>query len=446
MEAKLNRDTNIAKAIGAWAGRHVEEAESGVFNQILVDKLKAIWDKEKTLKKDEYINLFGDLDDPILRDAVGLFTPEVRAMINNAFPDGEFWVRKDMVIDAVGYRAASVSDLWTGNSRWSPKVQKDFQRVAYGVFGKDAYKRLVTGERFIQNFVTDARVTIVVKSVIVPMANLAANFIQLMTRGVPIENIVRGMPKKAAEIKSFTEGRVKRIELEAELRAVTNDLVKTRRIQAEIQAIRDANRRMSIWPLIKAGEFASISDVGVDTDQILLAEGRLNAYIESLTSKLPPSVRTFGRYAVVAKDTSLYKGLQRAVEYGDFLGKAVLYDHLTKNKGLTSDEALAKITEEFVNYDRLPGRDRAYMENIGLMWFWNFKIRSAKIAASMIRNNPVHLLMTVAVPTAFGAELPGSPVTDNAISVLQDGRFEYSIGVDQAIHAHNLNPWMNALG
>lgn len=76
---------------------------------------------------------------------------------------------------------------------------------------------------------------------------------------------------------------------------------------------------------------------------------------------------------------------------------------------MSKAEALAKIGEEFINYDRLPGRTRSYLENIGLMWFWNFKIRSAKVAASMIRNNPVHALLGTGVPYVLGLS-PGSCV------------------------------------
>lgn len=68
------------------------------------------------------------------------------------------------------------------------------------------------------------------------------------------------------------------------------------------------------------------------------------------------------------------------MEYGDFIAKAILYDHLTKRKGLSAEAAMGQITEEFVNYDRMPGRFRGYMEGIGMLWFWSYKIRSVKVA------------------------------------------------------------------
>ena len=110
---------------------------------------------------------------------------------------------------------------------------------------------------------------------------------------------------------------------------------------------------------------------------------------------------------------------------------------------MSKAEALGRVTEEFVNYDRLPGRFRGYMESMGLMWFYNFKIRSAKVAVSMIRNNPVHSLIATVVPapTMFGNV--GLPIQDNMFSLMADGRLDYSFGFGQGLRAPSLNPWHN---
>jgi hypothetical protein len=445
-DAKLGRNTNIAEMIGAWHGRQIEEEQSRLFNRVLAQRAKALWTSEKTLKADEYVNLFGTLTDPVLKDAVSLMNNETRDYIESQFGKDQFWVRKDMLNDVMGYRNASLGDSWTGISRWPKPTQEAFKKLATGVFGVDAYRYIMLAERGWQNLVQDAKVLIVIKSVIVPVANLAANFLQLLSRGVPVNDILRGMPKKTAEIQDYMESRRRLIEVEAELRAVGSNTDKRNKLQAEERAINDSHRRLSIWPLINAGEFASISDVTITQEQLTLSEGRLTEFVEKLTSKLPGPVQTLGRYAIISRDTALFQGLQRAIQYGDFLGKAVLYDHLTKKKGESHEQAMARITEEFVNYDRLPGRTRGALETNGLMWFWHFKLRSMKVGMSIIRNNPVHALLAMSIPGLFGAELPGSPITDNAGAIFLDPqRSAYSLGLDQMIQAHFLNPWYNLI-
>lgn len=80
------------------------------------------------------------------------------------------------------------------------------------------------------------------------------------------------------------------------------------------------------------------------------------------------------------------------VQYGDFIAKAVLYDHLTQKKGMDSETALEEIMEEFVQYNRLLGRGRDFLESMGLLWFWSYKLRIMKIAVKMLRERPLSAL------------------------------------------------------
>jgi len=303
---------------------------------------------------------------------------------------------------------------------------------------------MIQTEKFTQGLVSDAKVLIVVKSVVVPVSNVLSNAYQLASRGVPVRNILKGFGSKTTEINQYIKNRDRQIELEADLRAVDGDLVKTRKIQTELQSIQDSNRRMSIWALIEAGEFSSISDGGVTQEDLALSEGKFVDLMERAVSKLPAGVKTFGRYAILTKDTPLFKGLARAIQYGDFLAKAVLYEDLIQRKGLSKAEALAQVSEEYVNYNRLAGRTRNYLESIGMLWFWNFKLRSMKVAASMIRNNPVRAFLgAVATPQLPVIGSIGTPVMDNFLTVLADGRLGYSMGPGMGLNSWSQNPWVN---
>lgn len=448
--AKLNKSTDLAKMIGVWRGRQVEESTSQIYNEQLIDNLKKMYDEDTKMSltnKAQYVNLFSadtSKNNPVVADAVSLFTNETLEYIRKRFGN-EFWVRRDLVRDAVGERSASVGDFWNGTTSSTAANKEQVRKMLVGAFGPDAYRYAVKGEEIIQNFMSDMRTLIVVKSVIVPATNFVANIYQLVSRGVPMLSIAKGLPAKLAEIDSYGKSRLRQIEAEAELRAATNDAVQQRKLTVEIQAITDSHRRMSIWPLIQAGEFSSISDVGMHAEDLELTSGRLHSFIEKAVDKLPDSVRTAGRYALITKDTALFRGLQKSVQYGDFIAKAVLYDDLTKRLKLPKDKALARITEEFVNYDRLPGRFRSYLENMGLLWFYNFKIRSTKVALSMIRNNPIHALMASVLPAPDFLGSVGSPISDNIAAKALSDSLGSSVGPDMAFRAPTLNPWMNLI-
>jgi hypothetical protein len=313
-----------------------------------------------------------------------------------------------------------------------------------GAFGNKAYPYLLKGEQFIQNAVSSAKVLIVVKSVVVPVANLLSNMYQLGMRGIPARTILKGMAEKTVEVNQYIQNRSKQIELEADLRVAQTkkDIRAERRIQTELQAIKDNNKRMSIASLIDAGEFSSISNGGVTQEDLALSNGKFVDYMEQVADRLPDGLKTLGRYALVTKDTALFRGLARATQYGDFIAKAVMFDHLTKQKKLDTEAALAKVSEEFVNYNLLPGRARSYAESMGLLWFWNFKIRTMKVALSMIRENPVRSLFTALAPSVPVVGGMGSPLSDNILSVAAEGRLGYSIGPEQGLRSMSLNPWV----
>lgn len=441
----IEGENHLARAIGVWRGRQVEEAKAQRFNDMLIENLHSMYEndiKMSASNKSQYVNLLGSKLDPVTADALKLMNSETRQKAESLFGEGELWVRRDMLNDALGYRAASVGDAWSGNSRWSPETLDTFKKAMLGVFGNRAYKYTMGGENLVQNLVKEAKTLIVVKSVVVPAVNFLANLYQMVARGVPVKNIAKSIPQKTAEINQYLKSRLRQVDAEAELRAATNPN-QIRKLKAEIQSITDSHKRMSIWPLLEAGEFSSIADAGIGRDDILITEGKLHEYMDKLADKLPKSVRNAGRYALITKDTALFQGIQKTVEYSDFIAKAIIYDELTQRKGKTREEALGRVTEEFINYDRLPGRFRGYMESVGLMWFYNFKIRSAKVAVSMIRNNPVHAAMAMLAPTPTMFGNVGLPIQDNIFSIAAQGNLGYSFGFGQGLRAHNLNPWLN---
>lgn len=441
----IEGENHLARAIGVWRGRQVEEAKAQRFNDMLIENLHSMYEndiKMSASNKSQYVNLLGSKLDPVTADALKLMNSETRQKAESLFGEGELWVRRDMLNDALGYRAASVGDAWSGNSRWSPETLDTFKKAMLGVFGNRAYKYVMGGENLVQNLVKEAKTLIVVKSVVVPAVNFLANLYQMVGRGVPVKNIAKSIPQKTAEINQYLKSRLRQVDAEAELRAATNPN-QIRKLKAEIQSITDSHKRMSIWPLLEAGEFSSIADAGIGRDDILITEGKLHEYMDKLADKLPKSVHNAGRYALITKDTALFQGIQKTVEYSDFIAKAIIYDDLTQRKGKTREEALGRVTEEFINYDRLPGRFRGYMESVGLMWFYNFKIRSAKVAVSMIRNNPVHAAMAMLAPTPTMFGNVGLPIQDNIFSIAAQGNLGYSWGFGQGLRAHNLNPWLN---
>ena len=446
-KARPNRD--IAEMLGAWAGRQVEEELAQEHNRVLVDRLHAMWEEgRKAGKASEFVNMLSTTD-PVYLDAWKMVPREAKEYIDEVYgQDGAgFYVRRDLIENALGFRDPSIGDAWIGASRWNDKTKKAFSDAATVIAGKDAYRYLVTAEKAWQAGVSVAKNTIVIRSVVVPVANFASNFFQLMTRGVNPLTIPKSFARHLIEINQFLRNEERRIEIQMKMARHRGEPVMLARLESQLQSLEDMNRRMTIWPLIEAGEFNTISE-GLTEADAAIGQGKWAEYMNTLIDKAGKAAGDVGRYALVTRDTALFQGMSRAVQYGDFLAKATLYEKLTKKDGLSSEEAMKRVTEEFVNYNFNWGRGRTYGEKMGLTWFWAYKLRSIKVALNTVRDNPLRaLIMTNMMPVL--PDLPGisvgMPIEDNAISVIADGRAEYSLGTNMLFSAPSLNPWYSLI-
>ena len=442
----LNRNTDISTMMGAWAGRQTEENIAIGFNHVLVQNMKKMYDKDVSdSRSSEYVNIADpEQKDSIYRDTWGVVPVEMRRHIESVFGKNKFYVRRDMVNNALGYRAASIADVFTENTRIPSSIAKGVVQTSTVIFGDKAYKYLVTGEKGIQTAVSTAKNTVIIRSIFVPAVNMASNVFQLLARGVPLSVVAKGLRVKLVEIDTYNKNLKRGIELDAMIKASPDDSIRVRKLKAEKKALEDATKALSIFPLLEAGEFTTIAEGLTDVDEAL-TNNKFVDWVEGQVDKLPDGLKTAGQYALVSRQTSLYKGMARAIQYGDFLGKAILYDQLTKVEKMDPKEAMGKISEEYVNFNLNAGRGRDYAESMGLTWFWKFKIRSMKVGLRMMRENPVRaFLMMNAGPLLPDLGI-GSPITDNFVSVAADGRLDYSVGWGMLFRAPSLNPWLNLM-
>ncbi len=433
-ETHFGRDENLGVMLGAWAGRQVEEQTADQYNQELIDNLHEIWTNRENGSENQFEDMKTSTD-PIYAESWKLIPQSTKNYIESKFK-GSFMVPKSMANLAVGYREPSITDMWTGKSRMPEALQKTVVAVTEKAMGRNAMRWLSGGEEIFQGVVSTAKDVIVVRSLVVPVANLQANVVQLANAGIPLKQINKGYRAKLAEAEEYVNNRTKIEDLKQKERIARNANQK-RILQDKIQVLEDLEQRMTIAPLIRAGQFKQLSEGITDVD-VELSSGRLGEYVEKMADKLPENASNLAHVGLVSKSTKLYQVLNRATQYGDFIAKSIYYDHLI-DQGLSDEVAQAMINEEFVNYSVLPGRVRSALESNGLTWFMNFKIRIMKIAAKQIRDNPVRsLALNMAVDV-------GGPIEDNLLTVIGEGRLDYSMGFDMLFEAPELNPWMNLI-
>lgn len=423
--SSVSYETDFAKNLGAWKGRQIEEQLARDFNKELVKTVKEMYEEASpSEQKTNFVDLIQlAKKDPLVKDALDNLSPETLIELSGKprLPK-EFFVRRDLISDIIGRRQASVIDLKTGLTYWNPRVQRALVNALEGVVGKKALYYLYRGEKFTNALISSARNFIVIRSGEVMVFNLLGNFVSLLVRGVPLNEILTLAPKIVKELEHFNRSRQKQVIIEMALNAEKGkDNPDERKIAALERRLEQEKAMISnltySGDLLKAGEYNTIADLGDVNDDILLSTGKWGEYIEKQVDKLPDVLKEGGRQLILSKDTALYRGLEKGTQYGDFVAKAILYHHLITRKNVKPNRALSKVRYEYVNYDMLPGRTREYLENIGLLWFYNYKLRSVRTMVSMLKENPLGSVISLFSPISLDLDI-GTALTDNFFSKL----------------------------
>lgn len=481
---KARPQRHIAILAGITAGRMQERKAASNMNKQLIQRTYDMWRNARD--KSQYVNLFNyyttdrtpegyrKTKDAVIADALSNIPVDLLNQINeifnsdenrkyllnnidDIFPDRDrsispeewlathkvFMVRKDMIKDIIGIRHPSISDAWSGVSRWSPKTQERIRNLAESIFGYNrAYKYLYNAELGTMKAVAFARNTIVIKSMSVAVDNMVANFYDLMLRGVPLTDIIRSIPDIYTQLDMYTRDKNALVQIEAQ-KVATSDPAVLEKLRIRENIINDRINNLNIGPLLKAGEFSTIADVGLTDEEVLFTSGKFTeAFNNALNSdRVPKMLSVPVKYFLVTKDTALYRTLEKSVSYGDFIGKAIYYKHLTQNRGMDETEAMRRVSDEFVNYDRLAGRNRIYLENIGLLWFYNFKLRMVKVHLDLLRNDPARILLNAINPLV----LP-TPMADSFLGKMLSGKLGYTIGPEMGLNSWRLLPFLQLFG
>ncbi len=408
-------------ALGKWSANEFIESASKSFNLEAIALTKKVFDEDVKMYGKEADKLYVDINeeakkDKVVKDAWDRVDPAIKTAIANNF-DGKALVRRDMLDLFIGYRSASITDIWTGTSRLPARALNIAARAANMMLGKNAYKYLGHAERAIQHTTASARNFIVVRSVWIPFINATTNIVQLRMRGLTYSEIVKGISNKTAELEHYKIIEKQNIQLKSKLITAKSRQERQKlenRLENNLQRV----KTMSIYPMIEAGELSSLADVGDEYNDSIFT-GKWADKINEEVAKIPEPIVKAGKWLSVSKDTGLYKLMEKATIYGDFIAKSVYFDKLLSD-GVKLENAQRMAMEEFVNYDMMAGRSREYLENMGVIWFYNYKLRTAKIFLDIMLHNPASAIFTqLLIPNAILDQ--GTIVQDNIIGKMASG-------------------------
>lgn len=312
---------------------------------------------------------------------------------------GGLYVKRNELDNIIGYSQASITDIFTGKSGLPDFIQKPVRAVAtvilQDLFGMNPAQFLKYLERGFGEVAALSKDYVLVRSGIVPLQNILSNVIHLWNTSIPVNKIAPLMLEGYKEAKRYTELHK---ELLAARHAILVDGItpqEKERNKAKARALEVSLEKLSVAPLIRAGLLTSISDLSNDTvkedDEFsLLTKAMEKSGIKEMRKHTPELVKSL----MVYKGSKGHNIMSQFMDYGDFVAKYALYQHLTQGKGIDSTKAMNVVRDEFVNYSMNRGREFDWANKVGLTWFLSYKLAIQKIIYRNLRRNTLRTLAT----------------------------------------------------
>ena len=258
-----------------------------------------------------------------------------------------------------------------------------------------------------------------IRSITVPVQNIISNVIHLVNLGIPLKDIVTNTRVGIAEAKRYTENRIQIAELYTAMRDPNMTQAKRDILTARIKQLSDTIKNSPINPLVEAGMFSNISSAAGYEQQGLDRDFNIRSRIKDrlgLTDWFDAfDASGFGRFVnnlLIAEGSDTSDFMEKSLDYGDFVAKFVLYEHLTKKSAINSRAALDIALEEFVNYSMNRGAVFDYLNTMGLTWFMGYATGIQKVIWKMMRRSALKTSAIYAMSKATGiSAVPvGNPI------------------------------------
>lgn len=401
------------ESIGNLAGRIVEESRTNSSNKANIDLLNAEYrkskDKQFFMKIDGKFKRKGNSQADIyfenrVNDFYNNLPRETREYIDSV---GGLYVYRNELDNLIGYHRADIIDIYSGSSAL-PKVVQDALKGLFGVFGLvkiNPIKALKVIQKGTQELVSHGKDIVLNRSIVVGAGNLFSNAIHLVNIGVNPKAIVPDAREGLINAQNYVRNYSRKLEIEYRLGS-TNLSDKERMVlEPELKFLKDSLDNNPVAPLVQAGIMSSIAGAAgyektFDTSEQFTYGHKLKEKlgINKLDSKYGET--KLGKAVfniIISHDSEAHEFMEKALDYGDFVAKYVLYKHLTQNRNFTSERAMNVIREEFVNYSMNRGVTFDYMNAMGLTWFASYALGIQKVIYRRLRSN---LLGTLATYTA----------------------------------------------
>lgn len=401
----LEKNNDFFDVMSSMESDIISKVNTKNINRRAVEELRAKWVNRRPNTSGAFVVIGAKVSDPYFREIYAMLPADMKRDIKEIWGTDSMRVPRDQVELYFGQRKLSVSSLWKAHKDDLPFYQQLIRSAFEMVLGKKAPVRAKNIEDLLREFMHEAKDIIVIKTGVILAGNMISNALLLKMAGVPIQAIVKGHVTAIKGAREYQKDKEQVFALKNKLELQDLTYSQRKAMEESIAILNNRIARNPVRDLIEAGVLQTIvDDVALDEDNSFSFKTKWAKKSEKFTKGLPGPIKEMGKLMYLSHDTSAYKFLHNMTQLSDFIGRFVLYNHLTtKVEGkLDHKEAVGRVVDIFINYDLPTHPVLQYANDIGVLWFTKYYFRVQRILINMLRDNPENVILVQALQYLVG--------------------------------------------
>ena len=264
------------------------------------------------------------------------------------------------------------------------------------------------GEVLWQDIVKITKLDLVIRTPGTILGNIMSNFTLSVQMGMSPWSVLKMQLEGIQALKEYIENQKKLVRYELEMDVAGAGSVKGKKLGMKISRLKDEMKNSSVRELMDEGMYQSVVEDISEHD--IESANRITRGIRRKADAIgaPEWVKTGTDWLYLAENNKLFKAMQTATQYSDFVARYALYHHLknkTERDGSrkhTDAAAMKIVLDAFINYQNPDSKVLQWLNDMGLVMFTKFFLRIQRVVGHLISRHPVELVSSLLGQAMFG--------------------------------------------
>ncbi|TXG86210.1 MAG: hypothetical protein E6R13_00895 [Spirochaetes bacterium] len=436
----LKRNNDFSFLLGKLEGSTFEKVKTKEQNQVVVDALKELYDREFAKNPQDYYFVGLKSKDKEYNEAYRLLPQATKDHIESVWGGKGMFVRKDMLDMVFGYRKLTLGDAMLqskADQNLAVKLVTKIAEMAYarGGSASDKYAARVRAsvlakqiQRGWEEVVAETKDIIVLKTGFVLFGNETSNMTLLRLNGMGYIDALREKGKALAALNIYRDQfeELNRLQMYIATGTRVNE---HSQFMKRIGLLQESINKNPVKKFIDAGFMPTIAEDVETISEDYSYKGKLFNLLEEKAKKfgkLGDVASSVTKQIYMSESTGSYQFMKYTTQVSDFTARYALYQHLSKKGTMSEADMMRHISRTFVNYDIPSHRLLEAANSVGLLMFTKYFLRIQAPLLETIRDNPLPSLQLMVLENYLGGldTVMDSAFTEKFYNPLKWGAFE----------------------